>query len=720
MNAAQRAASVKLMAILVLCLVAGGLYVSIWADERAEEIEGPTLMRADARQNIWVHVQPMLYGFDGAGNRLGEIRLTKLAVHFPIGDFMMDSSGDLILAVMETQEVQRFDPAGHRKLKFAIKKIEPGRYQGALKVVPDPHGSDYYVADTLEHRILRFDAEGHLKGGFGQIGGGDGQFHFPNRIAFGPDDRLYVADTNNHRIVVRERNGTVAFSMMTVNTERMPAYRWPTHFDFLKGGDLIVINRGPGLEDGELVIINRDRGIVRTISLPPDTDPDDIVARDEDILVTDRRGMRVIRMAYDGSYLGEFGDPEFLAMLAVRHAGQERYREMASYARWGMGALLVLLLILLVIQRRVESRQAMTGNPLKDRLELRPVTVETISPTRKKIFHAALVAGLSIQVLAMAMLLLHPWGPWNHDHFAMHLAALIAAILGLYMVLLIFMKMIRDGFFRVKQIRQNERVLNRHAKALAAILGPDEKIRLFALARRMPGARESILRGGVFLDFLFIIITVLMKIDMVFLVLTSRRVLFLQTDLFGARLRRVREASYTSIREVATEPPSKIHRFTKRIGTGFLALVLTGNDGPMVFQVPWDRLAMDIKSEIEERKQEVHADFNGLRDICMGCHNSLLPKQTVCPKCHRPVRSRWRAAVLSMLYPGLGQLENQNLLKGTVFLTVFTFVLLGLAIQLLIAWQGTAEVNPTVIEWNLTLALTVWISSSADAYYSSP
>jgi sugar lactone lactonase YvrE len=71
------------------------------------------------------------------------------------------------------------------------------------------------VADTWNHRIQRFDANGRFLGKWGvlgdtqgQFGVGPGQFWGPRDIAIGTDGRLYVTDTGNKRIQIFDRVGT--------------------------------------------------------------------------------------------------------------------------------------------------------------------------------------------------------------------------------------------------------------------------------------------------------------------------------------------------------------------------------------------------------------------------------------------------------------------------------------------------------------------------------
>lgn len=75
----------------------------------------------------------------------------------------------------------------------------PGEFRGPRGIAVGPDGS-IYVADSLNHRIQKFDASGRFLAQVGGQGTGPGQFQEPWGVAVGPDGSVYVADTWNHRV----------------------------------------------------------------------------------------------------------------------------------------------------------------------------------------------------------------------------------------------------------------------------------------------------------------------------------------------------------------------------------------------------------------------------------------------------------------------------------------------------------------------------------------
>jgi uncharacterized protein (TIGR03663 family) len=157
-----------------------------------------------------------------------------------------------------------------------------------------------YVADTGNHRIQLYDAEGQLIRTMGSQGDGRTEFYEPRGLAVDADDNLYVADTWNARIVKYDAEGNWLASWGSGNQE-LPEGRQATITDGTAAGNAAAPlgffgPRGMAIDAQGNVYI-ADTGNKR-------------------IVVTDGEGNFLYQFGYAGNEPGAFNEPTGVAIDA--------------------------------------------------------------------------------------------------------------------------------------------------------------------------------------------------------------------------------------------------------------------------------------------------------------------------------------------------------------------------------------------------------------------
>jgi len=71
----------------------------------------------------------------------------------------------------------------------------------------------FYLADSGNHRVVKFDKQWNIVGYLGIQGEGLGQFQYPLSVSVGRQDYIYVSDLNNDRIQVFTSSGKFLFTL---------------------------------------------------------------------------------------------------------------------------------------------------------------------------------------------------------------------------------------------------------------------------------------------------------------------------------------------------------------------------------------------------------------------------------------------------------------------------------------------------------------------------
>ena len=120
----------------------------------------------------------------------------------PIGIAIHDS-GDIYVTSFKGNCVRVYDQGGHEK-----RTIGSGDGQFDLPFGVSIKGDVIYVADRGNHCIQKLTTGGQFLQMFGQHGSGQGQFNGPISVIVDQRDRMIVADSGNHRVVIlNQTNG---------------------------------------------------------------------------------------------------------------------------------------------------------------------------------------------------------------------------------------------------------------------------------------------------------------------------------------------------------------------------------------------------------------------------------------------------------------------------------------------------------------------------------
>jgi DNA-binding beta-propeller fold protein YncE len=112
--------------------------------------------------------------------------------------------GGALYVIDRTGRMQHLAPDGAVLATIELSPTDKG-FPTGVTVGPD---GLVYVADTHNHRVAVYGADGRMVREFGRFGTGDGEFIYPTHVAVGPDGRIYVSEYGgNDRVSLWSADG---------------------------------------------------------------------------------------------------------------------------------------------------------------------------------------------------------------------------------------------------------------------------------------------------------------------------------------------------------------------------------------------------------------------------------------------------------------------------------------------------------------------------------
>jgi DNA-binding beta-propeller fold protein YncE len=191
------------------------------------ELHYPRGIAVDREENIYVadSWNHRLQKFDAGGNHLltiGSCGESKGLLNEPY-DVFIDAEENILVVERYNHRIQIFGPKGDSKgwvgsrgtvVEEELASIyetpkhlfNAPAFEFPTSIAQDSLGN-YFITDSGNHRIVKFDSRWNLLLTFGERGKGSGQFEYPLCVAIDPNDLLYVADLNNDRVQIFTSTG---------------------------------------------------------------------------------------------------------------------------------------------------------------------------------------------------------------------------------------------------------------------------------------------------------------------------------------------------------------------------------------------------------------------------------------------------------------------------------------------------------------------------------
>lgn len=373
--------NIKPLTVLIVLLFFGGLlWGKFWANGVALSVFTFSHMHKHPDGTSYIMLDNQLYGFSEQARPTGRIDLSRINIDSgrAIMDFAFFANGDLLIH----RKFKPFELVHSLQRYFRFKNLQDqtsadvtdGLYRcnlvtyqcqpfskpalnlnDAFSLTIDWKTDRVFIADTSRSTL-------RLYSGSGEELDAKADFYFPNQIQF-QDNKLYVADTNNHRLVTVDVDGKRFGDIQdALNTQDHPYRRegdvWPSAF-LLTENQRWVRNANDNMEYGGIYLFETNGQFLKRLNLPKGADLFALLQLGNTVLVNDFDLGKIYQFTLDGEALPDFSTDVFQPLLDELQAKKQFYRNLDLGFTLAFALCLLLGFGLALFQQRAEKHQTL-------------------------------------------------------------------------------------------------------------------------------------------------------------------------------------------------------------------------------------------------------------------------------------------------------------------------------------------------------------------------
>jgi ABC-type Fe3+ transport system permease subunit len=174
----------------------------------AGELNKPRGVAVDTNDNLYVvDMTGRVQKFSPEGVYLLSWQMPQTDKGKPKG-MCRDRDGNIVVIEPHYSRINHFSPDGKLVAQWGVEGTNAGQLGMPRGAVVNSRGEIYVCEYTRSERVQKFTADGaKYLGGWGRLGDGPGEFSRAEGLGIDAQDRIYVADSCNHRIQIFTGDG---------------------------------------------------------------------------------------------------------------------------------------------------------------------------------------------------------------------------------------------------------------------------------------------------------------------------------------------------------------------------------------------------------------------------------------------------------------------------------------------------------------------------------